>query len=494
MFRSILLLLAILSLSCEQSFPTAPMADDKDNLPDIPVIDGVEADEYLTIDPKSHDGRISTLLTGANLLYCYEKDELWKDGSPMMEALRNMKSGVLRYPGGKIVEAWHWDSPNGQFGMDSWKPGYNAANNRPDTEFMDLEEYMQLCRSINAEPLVGINTTSGKLYRKEGVAASVEEAKRLVSHCVEHNYGVKYYYIGNEPYHNNATQRLTPEEYAADINLFADAIHSIDPQALIVANWDRNVTSKNMATLLRLAGKNIDIMEVHWYWNWGLASWDFWKVQIPMSAKTQFYAGGKAHYEEVKKFKEMASKLECGHIRFASLEWNIGPSENPKSVPDEYQLGLMQGEMLLQFMEADLCMATFWPLHYGNSDDPRYMFDASDNYRRRPTADLFSQLSQLLGGEKLTRVSTSSELYSIVSKGEDNITRIALLNKCFSPRTCALNIDGDRTQKEISAVCYMESEVKGQAKIDLNYDAFTQTNGVPVVELPAYSITVVTLK
>lgn len=488
-----LLALCMLLQSCRQDYPQAPIIEVQSPTDDN--IEGVDADLFLTVDLKSDNGKISNLLTGVNLLYCFENDALWKNdtGQKAVNYLKRMKTGILRYPGGKIVEAWHWDNPNGQFGIDRWKPDYNESNTKDDVEFMDLEEYMTVVRELNAEPLIGVNITSGKKYKND-VQASVDEAKRMVQHCIDNNYNVKYYYIGNEPYHTDATLQLTADEYGEEINRFAEAIHSVDPDARIVANWDRNVTSASMGKLLSKAGKNIDIMEIHWYWSWGTASWDLWKTQIPMSAKNQWYTGGKTHFEEVEKFKDFASKLGCDHIQFASLEWNIAPSADDKSIPNEYQMALMQGEMLMQFMEGKLCMATFWPLHWPESGDMRYMLDASNGYKPRYTIDVFSMLASLQGGKMLDRTTSTRELYSIVSEGDDGKLRIALLNKNFASRRCAINTKENLTHKTINIESYYESENTGKAIIETDYKKCNIENGIMIVDLPAYSLSVVTIE
>lgn len=492
---SLLLLAGLAFIGCKQEYPTAPVIgiSDENNEENNDTEEVASADITLTVDLNSDNGKISNMLTGVNLLYCFEKDNLWA-GDPEKKIenyLKKMKSGVLRYPGGKIVEAWHWDNPNGQFAMDSWNPNYDSSNDKHDSEFMNLEEYMAVVKELNAEPLIGINITSGIKW-KNNVQESVKEAKALVQHCVDNNYNVKYYYIGNEPYHTDATLKLSAEEYGEEINRFADAIHEIDPDAQIVANWDRNVTAANMGKLLQKAGANIDIMEIHWYWSWGTASWDLWKTQIPMSAKNQWYTGGKPHYEEVQKFNEFADKFGCGHIKFASLEWNIAPSANEKSTPNEFQMALMQSEMLMQFMEGGLCMATFWPLHYDTSNDRRYMLDASNGYKPRYTIDVFSMIAPLQGGTMLSRKSSTKELYSIISKGDDGKIRVALLNKNFASRKCALNFKEDFSQKNISVECYYEGETEGQAIISKDIKPLFE-NGVMIVDLPSYSLAVLTI-
>lgn len=480
----------VISQSCDVQYPTAPIKEPS-TVSEEPIEDGV--DISATVYPGQSLGTISDKLTGFNLLYCFEKDELW-GGDPekkLVEYLEGMKTKILRYPGGKILEAWHWDNPNGQPYMDNWKADYDPANDKDPSEYMDLQEYMALIAELDAEPLLGINIASG-IISGRGVNASVDEAKRLVQHCLDNNYNVTYYYLGNEHYHSDATLKLTAEEYGEEVNRFATAMRQIDPNIKIVVNWERNVTATSMAKLLNIAGDNIDIMELHWYWSWGTSTWDLWRSQIPMSAKNQWYTAGKPHFEEVKKFKDFAAKLGHDHIEVASLEWNLGPSPSDQMMPDTYQIALMQGEMLMQFMEGGVVMATFWPLHWPDSSDKRYVLDAKNDYSPRYTLDLFSLLGSLQGGDLLKINANTSQLYAVGSGFYNGAIRVALLNKNFSEQKFVLNVEGGFSGKKVTSRTYKETNIDGEAEVVL---LECQTEGEKIyTSLPPYSITVINIE
>src|SRR3546814_4196676 len=65
---------------------------------------------------------------------------------------------------------------------------------------------------------------------------------------------VRYYYLGNEPYHKTANYMYTAEEYAEMINRYAEAMRKVDPDIRIIANTHpRNLDYTS--TLIRQAGK-----------------------------------------------------------------------------------------------------------------------------------------------------------------------------------------------------------------------------------------------
>src|SRR5690606_1206641 len=137
------------------------------------------------------------------------------------------------------------------------------------------------------------------------------------------------YYLDNEPYQHDANYQYTASEYARQVNLYADAMRKIDPAIKIIINTHPN-NDEYTRTILREAGRNVDLVDVHYYWGWGRATFDLWKKQPNM---IQF--GGGNLSERRRKLKSMADSLSHPAIDLVSLEWNIGPlkkgvSPNPK--------------------------------------------------------------------------------------------------------------------------------------------------------------------
>ena len=138
-------------------------------------------------------------------------------------------------------------------------------------------------------------------------------------------------------------------------------------------------------------------------------------------------------------------------------------------------------------------MATFWPLHYDNSSDIRYMLDAANGYEPRYTIDVFAMIAPLQGGTLLSRTTTTRELYTIVSKADDGTIRVAMLNKNFASRKCALNFKEDFSGKTVSVECFREAATAGEAQITTDLEP-TFENGMLIVDMPSYSLAVLTIK
>lgn len=367
---------------------------------------------------------ISPHLMGFNIVYAYEKDALWNDGK-IESYLKEVNAGVLRYPGGTVTTYYHWNQLTGEGWKDSWDP-QNPVIPKDSSEFMTLEQYMSLIRNTGATPLLGINMCSG--WRWNRIDEGVEEALALMKYCKDRNFDVTYWYLGNEPYqHDSNGGSKTVAQYAELINIFVPRMKEVNPEIQIVANWNaafKNRT-KDYQELLTLAGRNIDIIDVHWYWRWSEPTWDKWLANTPIQQWN-----GDTYLKDIQYFREMTKDLGFEHMKLASLEWNVGPVRNKQLTP--HQIALIQSEMLMNFMTGGLDMAAFWPIHGpGAAVAPRSFVNLADR-NPHPNYQIFKFLGQLQGNY-IYDFETENEVPNVTgmiigNKNEDTIW-ICFLNK-----------------------------------------------------------------
>ncbi len=449
-------------------------------------LNGDKVDVTVNCDFTQKSHVISNRLIGFNVIYSHCDDDFWSS-SGIKEGLKELNCGYLRWPGGAPTNRFHWDNLNGQGWKDNWDPDYDSKDDKPQSAFTDIDEYIQICKETGASPLLGINMGSG--LRFDRVDDALAEAKTLVQYCLDNNYGVDYFYLDNEPYHRGANYTMTLTEYAEQIKLYSPAIKTLNPNAKIVINWDK-VRKNSTWKIIEQAGEHIDVLEVHWYWNWGQATFSSWLKQMPMNSSTQWYEGG-SYKEEIEWFNEKVKALGFDHISLASFEWNVGPSSDNSLYPTKYQNALMQGEMLMQFMDGGMEMAAFWPIFWPKLNEDynpnRYLMDPSSDYELLPSYDMFMLLSGAMG---LTKFETSS-----------NVSHIYTLGVCNNEQSEALIFLHHKGAKEsiteVMATEFAHYSLKilvpndetlhwGEiTKHELIYDAH---KGVYRFTLPAYSI------
>lgn len=100
-----------------------------------------------------------------------------------------------------------------------------------------------------------------------------------------------------------------------------------DPDIKIIANWHATFRKhgRQYDELFAVAGRNIDIIDVHWYCMWGTASWNEWLAKTPCGVFL-----GDSYASEIERFREIAARNGVPHVQLASLEWNVGPGKNPQ--------------------------------------------------------------------------------------------------------------------------------------------------------------------
>lgn len=389
----------------------------------------------ITVDSEQVIGSISPLLIGANVIYHLDKDAYWRSDL-LPAALKEIKIGFLRYPGGSITSTYHWQNPTGQtWNIDSWSPSFNGQYADP-ADWMSFDEYMAIVEETGATPLVGINIASGHKFNR--VQEAVAEAQAFVRYAREKGYCVKHWFLDNEVYLPQSYVTLTPEEYAGYINLYSEAMREIDPEIKIVINW-RQRWEPAWGTILDLAGHNIDYIDMHSYWSWNSATFARWTERPLMRAVNLTYE------DTIRLFKSAIGQRGLD-IKLSFLEWNVGPPASPGLI-SPYQAGLMNAETFMQFVRGGLDAAAFWPVHFDGDWHTRSMISRSELSNGRlkpmPVYDVFSLYASVLG-DNLIHSESDQEgtlTFAALSQERDRLT-VYLLRKDESYTPVSLDLGG----------------------------------------------------
>lgn len=185
--------------------------------------------------------------------------------------MKELKTGVLRYPGGCLAHNYNWKKMIGK------------AGERKPWEF-GLDEYLAVCRAMDAEPMITVTDYALPAEELPKHAAELVEylnmpatpeypwAMKRKENGHPEPYGVKFFELGNESDHGNHDcvpgRRYTPEAYCDYAVNTAKAMKAVDPgiQIGIVAQpgvdvggeWNRVVFSKAVPAVA-------DFVSVHYY-------------------------------------------------------------------------------------------------------------------------------------------------------------------------------------------------------------------------------------
>ncbi|OTA26103.1 alpha-L-arabinofuranosidase [Alloscardovia macacae] len=193
------------------------------------------------IDPAQRIGTISPKLHGQFIEYlgtCINEGIWVGEDSPIpntkgyrndvLDALKQLKPPVLRWPGGCYADMYHWRDG---IGPREERPVTFNENfgtfEREDNQF-GTDEFLQLCEMIGAEPWININMLSGTIqemkdwmeYCNRAEDTTLSRLRAANGHSEPYN--VKYWGIGNEVWSGGGT--MTPQTYMDEYRRFASAM------------------------------------------------------------------------------------------------------------------------------------------------------------------------------------------------------------------------------------------------------------------------------
>ncbi len=415
------------------------------------------------IGDRSHT--VSRMIVGFNTSYFNDLGFVWATGE--IEArLKDIRTGALRYPGGEETSRFHWEHPGVDGYMDMWNPAHPGGQVwqsvrvgkekwKDNDLFVDLEKFIARCGRIGAEPIVGVNLSSGEVMnrRTDGIA----EAVRLVRHIVERGYPVRYLFLDNEPWHKNKSNYhfFTGDTYAETYLAYAKAIREVAPHIKLVANpTSAPRLDEKMARFLSIAGAYTDVIDLHLYWEWGRATSERWKTDAPMrnSAKWISPKNTFTYAETLEKLKAQLDAHGYPKMDVAVLEWNLAPLPKDEPPMPASVMAMAQGEMLLQFAAADVSIACMWPLFWQvqvpglsrtveeEDDQPfRSPFEGIPPYKPTDTYAMLRLLKELPGAAWVRADSSEKTLVVGAARDEAGVLHIWAINKSAETRTVAFD-------------------------------------------------------
>jgi len=252
---------------------------------------------------------------------------LYDEGSPLADErgfrrdvlglLRELRMGVLRWPGGNFVSNYHWADGIGPKDARPARP--ELAWGAVESNRFGTDEFLAYCAELGTDPYICLNMGTGTLEEAlawveycNGAAATAW-ARRRRENGREEPYRVRYWGLGNEMYGDWQVGALSAEEYVREATRWARAIKMLDPDAVLVScgmngwnDWDR-VVIDGLAPL-------VDLHSLHIY----TGSDDYWTNVLQPHQAERAIRCARALIERVAYVKRLARSP-----RIAYDEWNV---------------------------------------------------------------------------------------------------------------------------------------------------------------------------
>jgi alpha-L-arabinofuranosidase len=155
-------------------------------------------------------------------------------------SLRQLHSGVYRFPGGNFVSNFNWRNAIGD--RDKRPPRWDYAWNFVQPNDVGLDEFMVFCHLIGVEPYITVNAGLGDA---QSAAAEVQYANGAPSTPMGRlraenghpkPYDIKLWGIGNEMYGDWQIGFTSLRWYEIKHNFFAQAMRKVDPSIQLIAS------------------------------------------------------------------------------------------------------------------------------------------------------------------------------------------------------------------------------------------------------------------
>ena len=184
----------------------------------------------------------------------------------VIEAMRELKVPIVRWPGGCFASSYHWMNGVGS----NRQPDYDKAWQVEEPNTFGTDEFVLWCKKIGAEPFICTNAGTG----------TSEEMSNWVEYCNldigrfgrlrqanghAQPYNIKYWSIGNENWGSHEIGAKTVAEWGPLVRESAKMMRRVSPDLKLFA---AALPQKEWTLpLLEAAGNYLDYVSIHNYWD-----------------------------------------------------------------------------------------------------------------------------------------------------------------------------------------------------------------------------------
>jgi alpha-N-arabinofuranosidase len=157
----------------------------------------------------------------------------------VIAALKQLRFGVLRFPGGNFVSSYEWRYGVGD--IDKRPPIFDPVWSAVQPNDVGTDEFLTLCRLLGVDPYITVNAGFGdawsarELVEYTNGAATTPMGKWRTENGHPQPYGVKFWGVGNEPWGDYQMGSMSLPQFELKHNLFAKEMRKVDPSIKLIA-------------------------------------------------------------------------------------------------------------------------------------------------------------------------------------------------------------------------------------------------------------------
>ena len=188
----------------------------------------------------------------------------------IIEALRNIKAPVFRWPGGCFAEEYHWQDGIGEKSLRRKIVNTNWGGVTEDNSF-GTHEFMRFCELVGCKPYINGNVGSGSVRElSEWIEYMTSDAESPLTEQRKKNgraepWKLEYLGIGNENWGCGGNMR--PEYYADVYKRYQTFCHNYSGNRLYRIACGPSSADYNWTEVMmkNLDSNNVDAIDLHYY-------------------------------------------------------------------------------------------------------------------------------------------------------------------------------------------------------------------------------------
>jgi len=157
----------------------------------------------------------------------------------VIAALKQLRFGVLRFPGGNFVSSYEWRYGVGD--IDKRPPIFDPVWHAVQPNDVGTDEFLTLCRLLGVDPYITVNAGFGdawsarELVEYTNRAATTPMGKWRAANGHPAPYHVQWWGVGNEPWGDYQMGSMSLPQFELKHNLFAKEMRKVDPSIKLIA-------------------------------------------------------------------------------------------------------------------------------------------------------------------------------------------------------------------------------------------------------------------
>jgi alpha-N-arabinofuranosidase len=157
----------------------------------------------------------------------------------VIAALKQLHSGVYRWPGGNFVSAYEWRNAVGD--IDKRPPVMDPVWHAVQPNDVGTDEFMTLCRLLDVDAYITVNAGFGdewsarQLVEYVNGAVTTPMGRWRAANGHPQPYNVKLWGVGNEPWGDWQMGHTSVEQFELKHDMFAKAMRKVDPTIKLIA-------------------------------------------------------------------------------------------------------------------------------------------------------------------------------------------------------------------------------------------------------------------